>query len=80
MASIEVRDVTKVFQLPDGPLTALGGLEFEVGDREFVSIIGPSGCGKSTVLRLVADILQPTAGEIRIYGESAGRGAQEAAI
>ena len=70
MASIEVRNVTKVFQLPDGPLTALGGLDFEVGDREFVSIIGPSGCGKSTVLRLVADILQPTSGEIRIHGES----------
>jgi len=70
MASIEVRNVTKVFQLPDGPLTALGGLDFEVGDREFVSVIGPSGCGKSTVLRLVADILQPTEGEILIHGES----------
>ncbi len=70
MASIEVRNVTKVFQLPDGPLTALGGLDFEVGDREFVSIIGPSGCGKSTVLRLVADILQPTEGEILVHGES----------
>jgi NitT/TauT family transport system ATP-binding protein len=70
MASIEVRDVTKVFQLPDGPLTALQGLDFEVGDREFVSIIGPSGCGKSTVLRLVADILQPTEGEILVHGES----------
>jgi NitT/TauT family transport system ATP-binding protein len=70
MASIEVRNVTKVFQLPDGPLTALEGLDFEVGDREFVSIIGPSGCGKSTVLRLVADILQPTTGQILIHGES----------
>jgi NitT/TauT family transport system ATP-binding protein len=70
MASIEVRNVTKVFQLPDGPLTALEGLDFEIGDREFVSIIGPSGCGKSTVLRLVADILQPTTGEILVHGES----------
>ena len=56
--------------MPDGPLTALGGLDFEVGDREFVSIIGPSGCGKSTVLRLVADILQPTQGEILVHGVS----------
>jgi NitT/TauT family transport system ATP-binding protein len=70
MASIEVHNVTKVFQLPDGPLTALEGLDFEVGDREFVSIIGPSGCGKSTVLRLVADILQPTEGEISVHGVS----------
>jgi NitT/TauT family transport system ATP-binding protein len=70
MASIESRNVTKVFQLSDGPLTALEGLDFEVGDKEFVSIIGPSGCGKSTVLRLVADILQPTEGEILVHGES----------
>lgn len=69
MASIQVRSVTKVFRLPEGPLTALENLSFEVGDREFVSLIGPSGCGKSTVLRLVADILQPTSGEILVHGE-----------
>ena len=69
MASIEVRNVTKVFQLPEGALTALEDLSFEVGDREFVSLIGPSGCGKSTVLRLVADILQPSQGVILVHGE-----------
>jgi len=69
MASIEVRNVAKVFQLPEGPLTALENLSFEVGDREFVALIGPSGCGKSTVLRLVADILPPTSGEILVHGE-----------
>ncbi len=68
MASIEVRNVSKVFQLPETSLTALEDLSFEVGDREFVALIGPSGCGKSTVLRLIADILQPTSGEILIHG------------
>jgi NitT/TauT family transport system ATP-binding protein len=68
MASIEVRNVTKVFHLPEHTLTALQDLSFEVGDREFVALIGPSGCGKSTVLRLVADILQPTGGSILVHG------------
>ena len=69
MASIVVRDVAKVFQLQEGSLTALENLSFEIGDREFVALIGPSGCGKSTVLRLVADILKPTSGEILVHGE-----------
>jgi NitT/TauT family transport system ATP-binding protein len=69
VASIVVRDVAKVFQLQEGSLTALENLSFEIGDREFVALIGPSGCGKSTVLRLVADILKPTSGEISVLGE-----------
>jgi len=77
MASIEVRGVTKVFRLPEGPLTALENLSFEVGDREFVALIGPSGCGKSTVLRLVADILQPTSGEILVHGKSPAEARRE---
>jgi len=70
MSSIVVRGVKKVFQLPNSQFTAIDDLSFEVGDREFVSIIGPSGCGKSTVLRLIADIIQPTEGEILIHGVS----------
>lgn len=70
MSSIEVRGVKKVFKLPNSQLTAIEDLNFEVGDREFVSIIGPSGCGKSTVLRLIADIIQPTVGNILIHGVS----------
>jgi NitT/TauT family transport system ATP-binding protein len=77
MASIEVRNVTKVFQLPEHTLTAIEGLSFEVGDREFVALIGPSGCGKSTVLRLVADILQPTGGSILVHGVTPAEARQQ---
>ena len=44
--------------------TALAGLSLDVQDGEFLSLLGPSGCGKSTILRLVADLDQPTSGKI----------------
>lgn len=43
---------------------ALAGLDLEVGEREFLSLLGPSGCGKSTALRLIAGLAAPTAGTI----------------
>jgi NitT/TauT family transport system ATP-binding protein len=48
----------------------LVGLDLEVADGEFLTIIGPSGCGKSTLLRVVADLLSPAAGTIEIFGDS----------
>jgi NitT/TauT family transport system ATP-binding protein len=50
------------------PVQALDGITFSVPKGSFVSLIGPSGCGKSTLLRLVAGILQPTAGAIEVEG------------
>ena len=70
MASIEIKGITKEFQLEDGSLLALDDISLTVGDNEFVTLLGPSGCGKSTLLRLVADILQPTSGEILLHGVS----------
>jgi NitT/TauT family transport system ATP-binding protein len=65
---VDVRDVVKEFELRDGVLRALDGVSFSVADGEFVSIIGPSGCGKSTILRLLADIYQPSSGSVTISG------------
>jgi NitT/TauT family transport system ATP-binding protein len=44
---------------------ALGPLDLDIGEGEFVSLLGPSGCGKSTALRLLAGLLAPNAGEVR---------------
>jgi NitT/TauT family transport system ATP-binding protein len=52
------------------PLLAIQNASFTVADGEFVSIIGPSGCGKSTMLRLLADLLQPTSGRITLNDQS----------
>jgi NitT/TauT family transport system ATP-binding protein len=69
MAKIEVRGLTKSFQAIKGEtVDAISGLNFDVGENEFVSIVGPSGCGKSTLLYIVAGFITPTRGDVRIGG------------
>ena len=48
---------------------ALQAVNLGVGRGQFVSIVGPSGCGKSTFLRLVAGLLRPSSGEIKVFGQ-----------
>jgi NitT/TauT family transport system ATP-binding protein len=52
-----------------GGVVALQGIDLDVGEREFVSLIGPSGCGKSTLLRIMGDLIQPTSGEVVVNGK-----------
>ncbi len=59
--TIALRDVVKRYA---SGTVALQGVSFEVGAREFVSLLGPSGCGKSTVLRLVAGLDAATSGHL----------------
>jgi NitT/TauT family transport system ATP-binding protein len=68
---VALHGVGKVF--PRGNVVALEGIELEVQPREFVSLIGPSGCGKSTMLRVIADLIEPTAGEVVVNGKPARR-------
>jgi len=59
-----------VEQYYDRKIRILGPLDLEVRSGEFLSLVGPSGCGKSTLLRIVAGILRPTKGVVRV-GERA---------
>lgn len=54
------------FEYPslNGPVLALDNVTFSVGEEEFVCIVGPSGCGKTTLLKIIAGLLEPTAGQI----------------
>jgi NitT/TauT family transport system ATP-binding protein len=61
-AIVRIAAVNKVF----GELEAIRQLSFEVADGEFLSLLGPSGCGKSTLLMMIAGLIDPSAGEIRI--------------
>ncbi|MHA1570322.1 MAG: ABC transporter ATP-binding protein [Alphaproteobacteria bacterium] len=59
------------FQTGDGPVHALSDIDLQVERGEFVSFIGPSGCGKTTLLRAIADLENPTAGQITVNGMTA---------
>jgi spermidine/putrescine transport system ATP-binding protein len=64
--AIEIDQVWKSY----GTVAAVNGVSLAVGEGEFVTLLGPSGCGKSTLLRMVAGFIDPTAGDIRLHGQS----------
>ena len=66
MALIEIEGLTKRF----GGVTAVDHLNLNVEAGEFLTLLGPSGCGKTTVLRMIAGLEVPDAGEIRIGGKT----------
>ena len=66
---VSLKSVRKEFGT--GGVVALEGINLEIGEQEFISLIGPSGCGKSTLLRIIGDLIQPTAGDVVVNGKSA---------
>ena len=69
--AVDVRNVSLTFETSDGKVDALANVSLEIAEGEFVSFIGPSGCGKTTMLRLIADLQQPTSGTLLVNGMSA---------
>jgi NitT/TauT family transport system ATP-binding protein len=67
MSVVKIAGLTKQF----GQTTALQGIDLEIDEREFVSLIGPSGCGKSTLLRIVGDLIEPSSGTVTVNGKPA---------
>jgi NitT/TauT family transport system ATP-binding protein len=61
--------VTKEFTSGTGSVRALGGVSFEVRDREFFGIIGPTGCGKTTLLHILAGLEKQSTGSVEFVGE-----------
>jgi spermidine/putrescine transport system ATP-binding protein len=62
---VELGDVRKEF----GDVVAVKGIDFDVRQGEFFTLVGPSGCGKTTTLRMISGFEQPTEGEVRIGGQ-----------
>ena len=68
-AQVAIRGVSQRFGVDGAGVTALDGIDLDVPDSQFVSVVGPSGCGKSTLLSLVAGLRQPSSGSVLCDGE-----------
>lgn len=67
---ISMKNIEMIYKTEGKEVTALTNVSIDINKGEFVSLLGPSGCGKTTLLRVMADLLQPTSGEITVGGES----------
>jgi NitT/TauT family transport system ATP-binding protein len=67
--SVALAGITVTFHLAGGAVyTAVQDASLVVAEGEFVSIVGPTGCGKSTLLNVAAGLLQPSSGQVEIFG------------
>jgi heme exporter protein A len=70
---IEVRGLVKSF----GSKVALEGVDLDVAEGEFLTLVGPNGAGKTTLIRILATLTRPTGGSVRVAGyDLAGQGAE----
>ncbi len=68
-ALINLEQVRKVYRTKAGPLEVLKGVDFQVGEGEFVAVVGPSGSGKSTLINMITGIDRPTQGEVYVANQ-----------
>ena len=78
--AVECRNLGVRFFTDRRSVTALSGIDLDIARGEFLTLLGPSGCGKSTLLRAVADLIQPSTGEIKVLGNSAAAARLQRAI
>jgi NitT/TauT family transport system ATP-binding protein len=66
---LKVDHLGKTYGEGEDAVEAIGDIELEVGENEFVCVVGPSGCGKTTLLKCMSGLLPPTSGEVRLHDE-----------
>src|SRR5437773_9449706 len=66
MALVELRNVSKIYQLGGEEIRALDDVSLDIESDEFISIIGPSGSGKSTLMHILGCLDSPTKGTIKL--------------
>jgi putative ABC transport system ATP-binding protein len=70
---IDIRDITKVYEMGAQKVRALDGVSLQVDRGEYVAIMGPSGSGKSTLMNLVGCLDTPTSGSYVLNGREVAR-------
>ena len=65
---IEIENVSMRYQADSSDVLAVQNVSLTIAKGEFVSLLGPSGCGKTTLLRVMADLLQPSSGTVKVAG------------
>jgi putative ABC transport system ATP-binding protein len=66
---LELKHVSKTYEIGDTVIRALDGISLGVAEKEFVAIMGPSGSGKSTFLQVASMLAEPSSGEIFLSGQ-----------
>src|SRR3977135_722497 len=69
MGQLVLDNLSLAYEQRSGAFLALSDVDLSIRDGEFVTIVGPSGCGKSTLLMLIAALLRPTSGAVRLDGK-----------
>lgn len=72
-SKVAIRELTRTFVAKKRQIHALGPIDLDVDDGEFLCVVGPSGCGKSTLLRVIGGLLRPSAGEVAIQHDDPGK-------
>lgn len=67
---LELKEITKVYNLGNDGVVALNGISVKFRENEFVSVLGPSGCGKTTLLNIIGGLDKYTSGDLMIDGKS----------
>lgn len=68
--AVETRQLAVGYHGSNIDITVLNDVNLIIPEGEFLTILGPSGCGKSTLLRVVADLLDPISGNVKVLGDT----------
>ena len=74
---LHIHNVSKTYRSDGHEVLAIDEIDLKIKNKEFATILGPSGCGKSTLLRIVAGLIKPTRGIVRLDGNVITRPGQD---
>jgi NitT/TauT family transport system ATP-binding protein len=77
---LRIQGVDKTFHAKHGSVEALRGIDLDVDEGEFVSLVGASGSGKSTLLRIIDGLIQPSAGQVLVDGQAVSEPGPDRAV